>query len=139
MNLLLYIFLTWLARTGLRVLGVLLVIISMALCLLRKFVLPGIRVYADPHQPAAGYWKEGAIVLDKAANVFGGPLWNLIMFKKGASPTLLFGSHKHTMSHVYGIGVREDTLNGLGRFICRALEGGDPGHLEDAIKYGELL
>jgi hypothetical protein len=114
-NLVKNIFLSIFARTLLYVLGAPLLIFGTALGLIGGY--------------GVNYYRLIAITLDILGCVLGGPVWNVIFFKRGASPTVRFGG-VITMSFVFAHNYVN--LNGLGRSIYDAIEYCDPGHMETA-------
>jgi hypothetical protein len=109
------IFLSILARALLYILGAPLLVISTASGLLGGY--------------GPEYYRLIAIVLDILGCVLGGPVWNIIFFKKGAKPEVKFGSVT-TMSFVFAFNY--ENFNDLGRAIYNAVEWKDPGHMERA-------
>lgn len=109
------IFLSALARGLLYILGAPLLAISTALGLLGGY--------------GTDYYRLIAITLDILGCVLGGPVWNVIFFKRGTQPTVKFGG-VITMSFVFAHNYHN--LNWLGRAIYDAIEWKDPGHMERA-------
>ncbi len=72
------------------------------------------------------------IALDQLANVFFGPLLNLLLRPKAAQ----FGDPDETLSSVFGKNVRAGECRGC-RLVCRLLNRIDPGHCQASIEEDE--
>ena len=134
----------WLGNIGLTLVATLLfwmlakylLIGSVALCIL--WALKKLK-----KEPLATYFYELACVIDELGNVIGGPVWNVIFFKWGRKPMLLFGSRKETMSMVFGVNfngqsLKATDLNLLAVTICKIIDLLDRGHMARAAKNYKL-
>jgi len=72
-----------------------------------------------------------AISADQFGNVIGGPLFNLILKKRGG---YIFGDPDDTISMCLAINYKINNLTYLGRFFADMLEFIDKGHLEKSIE-----
>ena len=78
----------------------------------------------------ASYHLDTAISIDKLLNVLVGPLANLVLIKKGGRR---FGSHKETMSAVFGYNKKTAHLRKLGMWIAAGLNFIEEDHVEKAV------
>ena len=74
------------------------------------------------------------ISFDKLLNVLGGPLFNIILRKRGGRR---FGSHKETISAVLGYNKASWHLTSLGKLSAKALNKIEKDHVEKAVEYNE--
>jgi len=72
-----------------------------------------------------------AVSLDQLGNVLGGPLFNVILKKKGGYK---FGHEDDTISMCLAINYLINNLTWFGLLIANTLERIDNGHLEKAIE-----
>lgn len=127
------IFLTLIAAGTLSLLGKWLLIGSVIICIVRA-------IRHLDREPLAAYFFEEACAIDELANVHGGPVWNLIFFKRGSKPRVKFGSRKVTMSMVFGVNIPENTLNKFAKAcIWIFVELWDRGHMKRAEQNYYLL
>lgn len=77
----------------------------------------------------AKYNKNIAISYDQLGNVLGGPLFNVILKKKGGHE---FGNPDETISFVLGENKKSKTLTNFGLWIADKLNEIDPDHVENA-------
>lgn len=121
----------WIGNFGLFVLAIgLLYFLSVPLFLCSILILVAKRKLSN-------YFWELACVVDELGNVLGGPVWNLIFFKRGIKPMLSFGSRKETMSMVFGVNItgqplEATDLNLIGVAVCKIIDFLDKGHMARA-------
>lgn len=69
---------------------------------------------------------------DQDGNVWGGPMMNDCLLKKGAEK--VYGNPDETISHATGISKKSNSLNKLGLWVAKKLNKAEKEHVEKAAE-----